>query len=324
MERMSLAGATPIPVQSTRAFARALVARAMLRLNDGKLADAEWDLLACHRLGRLVGTTPGTIAPLVGFAIHSLACRGDAALMEHGNLNARQALEYRAMLSLLPSLPVMAVQSDQTERLIYLDLLMLLTLETQKKSPAVGTQSAGVNDMPAENLTWVDEVVGAFNEQYDKFVVAAHEPSVAKRKRELQHLAQALRGEQRWWLMLGPRRMGQNFFLQIIPGFDAASDAENRARMREALDQLGFALVAYRADHAAYPENLNALVPKYIHEVPNDLYNEQALNYKRQGEGFLLYSVGENGADDGGRTFDSTPPADDITLQIPRQQAKQP
>ena len=94
------------------------------------------------------------------------------------------------------------------------------------------------------------------------------------------------------------------------------------ARARDALGQLGFALSAYRADHAAFPESLDVLAPKYIAQVPKDLYTDQPLRYKRQGDGFLLYSVGPNGADDGGRTVASQPPGDDIALQIPHKNAK--
>jgi hypothetical protein len=37
---------------------------------------------------------------------------------------------------------------------------------------------------------------------------------------------------------------------------------------------------------------------------------------RRDGGGFLLYAVGPNGKDDGGRAFDSKPPAADVILKI--------
>ena len=40
-------------------------------------------------------------------------------------------------------------------------------------------------------------------------------------------------------------------------------------------------------------------------EVPKDIFNNDAdLHYSRKGDGYLLYSVGENGKDDGGKGYD--------------------
>ena len=114
------------------------------------------------------------------------------------------------------------------------------------------------------------------------------------------------------------RQVGKALTVMLMPAGGLACQAETRARTRDALGQLGFALTAYRADHSAYPESLDALAPRYIARVPRDLFNEQPLHYKRQADGFLLYSVGANGVDEGGRTFDSQPPGDDIVLKITR------
>src|SRR5262249_54357378 len=59
----------------SRQFAQVLVARAMLRTGEGEY-DAAWqDLLACHRLGRLVGRGPTLVDALIGVAIEGLAAK---------------------------------------------------------------------------------------------------------------------------------------------------------------------------------------------------------------------------------------------------------
>src|SRR5262249_3887764 len=65
------------PAQGCREMATALVARAMLRLGDGDAEGAWQDLLACHRLGRLVGRGASHIEGLVGIAIDAVAARAD-------------------------------------------------------------------------------------------------------------------------------------------------------------------------------------------------------------------------------------------------------
>jgi hypothetical protein len=88
--------------------------------------------------------------------------------------------------------------------------------------------------------------------------------------------------------------------------------------MRADLVQLGLALTAYHADIGSYPATLDALVPKYCSEVPLDRFTAKPLRYLPRADGYLLYSVGDNATDDGGRTSDAQPRGDDIVLEIPR------
>jgi len=61
------------------------------------------------------------------------------------------------------------------------------------------------------------------------------------------------------------------------------------------------ALERHRLVHNEYPENLDALVPQYLSRLPHDVITGEPLHYSRATEGgFLLYSVGWNGADDHG------------------------
>jgi hypothetical protein len=61
------------------------------------------------------------------------------------------------------------------------------------------------------------------------------------------------------------------------------------------------ALKRYQLKYKNYPQNLEAIVPEFIPAVPNDPVDGQPLRYRRNADGtFLLYSVGENGKDDGG------------------------
>ena len=65
------------------------------------------------------------------------------------------------------------------------------------------------------------------------------------------------------------------------------------------------ALKRYQLAHQSYPASLSELVPQYLAQVPIDFMDGKPLRYKLQPDGnFLLYSVGEDGVDDGG---DPTP-----------------
>ncbi len=61
-----------------------------------------------------------------------------------------------------------------------------------------------------------------------------------------------------------------------------------------------FALNEYHCRNDAYPDTLDQLVPEFLPRLPIDYADRQPLRYRRTAEGFLLYSIGQNGVDDGG------------------------
>ena len=115
----------------------------------------------------------------------------------------------------------------------------------------------------------------------------------------------------------------------LTPALSACVVAEDRAAITMQLTQLALPLGAYRTEHGEYPAELAKLVPEYTPELPKDLYSGADFRYKRQGKGYVLYSVGPNGKDEGGRSRFMDPPpgedeevdpeADDIGFRTPAQ-----
>lgn len=60
-------------------------------------------------------------------------------------------------------------------------------------------------------------------------------------------------------------------------------------------------LRCYRAEHGQPPATLDQLVPRYLTTLPSDPFTGKALIYRPQGTNWLLYSVGPDGVDDGGK-----------------------
>ena len=87
-----------------------------------------------------------------------------------------------------------------------------------------------------------------------------------------------------------------------IPNFVKAwqTTAHNQTLVNEA--QIVCALERYRLAHGEYPETLDALVPQFIETIPHDIIGGAPLIYRPTVDGkFLLYSVGWNEKDDGGK-----------------------
>ncbi len=64
--------------------------------------------------------------------------------------------------------------------------------------------------------------------------------------------------------------------------------------------QLALALRLYKAKNGSYPDSLEKLKGENLNEIPKDPFTGQDYIYKKEGEGFVVYSVGKDLKDDDG------------------------
>lgn len=68
------------------------------------------------------------------------------------------------------------------------------------------------------------------------------------------------------------------------------------------LARVACALERHRLCNGRYPEQLTDLLPRFLDALPHDLHDGQPLRLRTTADHVLLYSIGENGTDDLGRT----------------------
>src|SRR5262249_37673955 len=107
------------------------------------------------------------------------------------------------------------------------------------------------------------------------------------------------------------KAIGDVLISLMVPAVRKVQNAADRAEQVQSILQVAFALAAFHSDSKHYPAKLEELAPKYLAEVPGDLFSGKALIYRPAEDGYLLYSVGVNGKDDEGRWYDDDPPGDD-------------
>jgi len=297
-------------ISSERDAARALRSRAMYRLGTGDVAGAWGDLLACHRLARLMGQDPMLIALLVSSVLDQGACKGDARVIEYGDLSAEQARQMLADLQSLGPLPSIAEKFDLSERYMFLDTACALARgDIDVASVVTGSRASGLKSLASaiqrKIVDW-DEVLRTGNAQYDRVVGAMKEPEYRKSKRALEKLNDELRAKQLVASQSGvflqtTEKFTHALLVLLLAPPDSMRSFQERGQARFELAKLGFALAAYRAEHGEWPEKLEALVPDYLAELPDDPFTDRPFHYRREGEGFLLYSVGPNLRDNGGK-----------------------
>jgi len=101
-----------------------------------------------------------------------------------------------------------------------------------------------------------------------------------------------------------------------MPAISAVFQAEARIKTNDDLLVIGLALARYKAEQGKYPEKLEQLVPSILKALPADAFASTPFVYKKRGNGYLLYSLGANQTDEGGKGYDQD--GDDLVIEIPR------
>jgi hypothetical protein len=331
--------ASVVGAQQCRGVAIALTARAMLRLGEKRYDDAWEDLLACHRLSRLVGRGGTLIEGLVGIAIDSVAGRADLAFLDAGQLDAKRLKKCRADLQGLPSMPLMADKLNHTERFVFLETVMIMDREgiPYLETIAGGGEKQNLWDkmlakIAFSNIQW-DPALRNCNKLYDRMYSAMSHKERGMRQKKMDEIEEDIMSLKASFFktreiaarILESKNVGEakgKFIGDLLLGLivPAVMKVQQGADRTEQIHRnlyLAFTLAAYKADEEAYPKRLDALVPKYLPSVPTDLFSGKALIYRPANDGYLLYSVGVNGRDDEGRTYDDDPPGDDLPVRMP-------
>src|SRR5262249_6302198 len=118
------------------------------------------------------------------------------------------------------------------------------------------------------------------------------------------------------------KTMGGVLLSLLAPAVRKVQAANDRTVQVERNLHVAFAMAAYHKDNSRYPAKLANLAPKYLATVPDDLFAGKPLIYKPSEKGYLFYSVGPNGKDDGGHWYDDDPPGDDPRVKMPLPELK--
>lgn len=214
-----LIGASDLPVSLYTQVVHALLARALLQLNDGHPDDCWKDLLAAHRLTRLVGRHPTVIGAFLSLSVESEVCVAERTFLLRADLSPQQLRRIAADLDSLPPLPVVAEKYDRAQRWAYLDSISriargghttLKILNDISQLPPERVPGSGIiyvayqpnhpeRSLADVGLDYVDwnYVLREGNRWYDRVVAALEEPAGPARTQAVNALAdehQRIRG----------------------------------------------------------------------------------------------------------------------------------
>jgi hypothetical protein len=88
---------------------------------------------------------------------------------------------------------------------------------------------------------------------------------------------------------------------EVMPALGAARKTAHRYMAKADATLVALALESYRRQHGSYPDTLEALVPRYLPEVPIDRITGGPISYTLVDGKPVVYSVGADRDNDGGR-----------------------
>lgn len=309
--------------QESRKVARIFRARSNLRISEGDLDGARTDLLTIHRVARL--SSRGMLSEwLIGRALEWVACHGDAELLRTGNLSKEACEAHLADLNQLAPLPPAANQIDVECRYSGLDSLQ--SAGRTRREAFEASAQAGTDREILTAFATIDwnEAMRLFNRRCDALVAASSEPHPVVRQRltaksspkspgkndveVAQAIQSAVNASQDLTVFMADLCFSQHVF--------DLTKAELRSVAYLIVVRSAFAAELYRFEHSKYPDRVEKLQP-ILGEVPMDPFCGQPIRITTIDGDFVVYSVGENQADDGGLWMEDEWGKDDIRVRLP-------
>lgn len=106
----------------------------------------------------------------------------------------------------------------------------------------------------------------------------------------------------KWAVILGPNSVGRILCSTLLPAMEKTPARKFQVQAQVAALRLKVALRRYELKHGQLPDDLGALVPEFLPELPADPFGGQPFRYSKEGK--KLWSVASNLADDGGEMYE--------------------
>lgn len=283
-------------------LARMFTFRAHVRFAAGEPTPALADILSALRLADTVKNEPILVSQLVRQAILNISLQPIWEGLADRVWTADQIRELQMRLAAIDVLTGYQ-QGMRGERIVGMDLAEIA--ERERSYSRIGWANAPNYYPPSEQLRdrLIDFAPKGWYLHNRAFIARLHTdysvPAVDPRARRV-YLDRAREYGSIYQTAIAS---DQKLFIAklVLPEVEKA--AVRFANDQASLDQavVACALERHRLATGIYPDALAALVPSYLAALPHDLMDGQPLRYRREGDSFVLYSIGANETDDGGR-----------------------
>jgi hypothetical protein len=285
--------------QETRKVANLLQYDAMLRSQQG---DPDGALRSCRGIinaGRSLGDEPLMISMLIRCAIIAVGANASERVLAQGVPGDAELARLQELMALEDQHQTMRI-AVRGERASTYDLLTKM---------ADGRLKGGEIDV------MIDGRQRPWWQRMWRGSVGRREPVIAlkmmTKMADATKLPEAEQVEAEKSYERDMRGLGREatFVRMLAPAVQNVGRAIRRKSATVRILMTLAAVERYRLSRGKWPESLAALKPEFLKEVPTDPFDGKPLRYKKLPDGVLVYSVGEDGVDDGGKVDRSKPNA---------------
>src|SRR5262245_309855 len=280
---------TPMPhVSEAHKVAKLLLLDALLRAQDREPDEALASCRAALNGGRSVGDEPATISQLARCGWHIRTVKAVERTLAQGQ-PAEGALSTTQQLLEDVAADRLLLTAARAERAFLHRVYEALAAGTINLPPGAAADSL-VRDPTLRQPDVLNQGHAWVLHFTTQFVEIAKEPP----EKQLPKIRQ----------LEATRQDAPPAARPLVPAVEKIAGACLRTLAQLRCASVALALERYRQAQGRWPEELTALKPAYLREVPGDPFAGAPLRYRRLGDGVVVYSVGLDGTDDGGTLDD--------------------
>ncbi|MCI0419564.1 MAG: hypothetical protein L0312_10130, partial [Acidobacteria bacterium] len=257
----------------------------VLRAQDGEVDAALLSALGLINTARSVGDEPLAFSQLLRSEMRMKAVRAIERVLAQGQPSTPNLLDLQFMLEQEEVEPLLWWMARSDRAMWHHHLQAVKTGDMSLKQLAGPLwDSPLVNQFGRWTLTRSHAWILRFMNKYVEFAqMTKEEPEELELSlQDAPTLAQVLLRD----------------YLRTIPRLIRSVD-ESRAMLRCAI--VGIAVERYRIVHGRWPDGLAELVPIQLQKLPIDPFDREPLRYRQVEDGVVIYSVGQDKEDDGGK-----------------------
>jgi hypothetical protein len=293
-------------LEQMRKVTRLLVLDARLRAVDGDMDGALRSCRAALNAARSVGDEPATVSQLTRVSCARSAVRALEQVLALGQASPKALEELQSAFAAEAEEPLELIAA-RCERVSYYQCLEVMRdgrLDRANYGMRTGPLGATGDNLLDKGKAGACEA--AYLRYSNEIVEIAKLPTEQQHER-LKSLKPPK--EELPALLEGLMRGGE--WQRMVHAF-----LGTKADLRCAAAAL--AVERYRLAKRQWPDGLAALVPDYVAAVPADPYDGQPLRLRHMPDGLIIYSIGQDLADDGGKLDRNHPnaPGTDVGFRL--------
>lgn len=293
--------------QEIRRVASLLNYDAMLLAQQNDIDGALRSARATINAGRSLGDEPLIISQLIRMACVAIGCNGIERALSQGVASEAELTRVQALLALEEAHPTMRIAARGERAMAY---------DTINKILDGRITPSAVHGGPPGSGSWWEDWIGIGLSRRD----ALHTLQLMTELVETTRLPEEEQAESERKTEMSAKKLGREGMLtrSLIPAMSKVGEACRRKQAQVRCLVTLVAVERYRVKNGKWPEQLEALTPGFLSELPTDPYDGKRVRMARRADGIVVYSVGMDKRDDGGKLNRQQPnaPGTDLGYQL--------